>query len=161
MGLLGKLTGADAANKQAKGVAQKVEAQKQEALGELTPEAFREFLNFFMPFLNAQSAPAQQFALQGAKTSAGRSGSSFAGLSRALQAGIPGQFAASNLSSALKTTLGVQQGRAGIISGSPIVSNSAGRGGATDVADLALQFYSGGALSTGATQSQQSVVNPR
>ncbi len=149
MGLLGKLTGADAANRSAKGIAQKTAAQQAAALNELTPEAFREFLNFFMPLLNAQSAPAQQFALQGARTSAGRSGSSFGGLSRALQAGIPGQFAASNLSSALRTVGQVQGARAGIISGTPILPNSAGRSGVSDTIDLAVKFFSGGLAGTG------------
>jgi len=152
MGLFGTLTGADAANKQANGLAQKTAAQQAAALNELTPEAFRDFLNFFMPFLNAQSAPAQQAALRGAKTSAGRSGSSFAGLSSALQAGIPGQFAASNLSSALRTTGQVQGARAGIISGTPIVPNSAGRSGISDTVDIALQLYTAGLASTGATK---------
>ena len=162
MGLLGKLTGADAANKKAKGVAQKVEAQKQAALGELTPEAFQEMLSFFMPLLRAQSAQGMQFAMQQAAAAGARSGAlGSSGVFGQLQAGIPGQFALKNLSQGLGLTSNVQSQRAGIISGSPVVSNSAGRGGLTDLADLALQFYTGGQVSTGATQSRQTTVNPR
>lgn len=145
MGLLGKLTGADAANKQARGLAQKSEAQKQAALGELTPESFQEFLNFFLPLLNAQSAPAMQFALSRLGNTAGRAGfsrggSAGSGLLAQLGAGIPGQFAASNLSSALRTTLGLKTARAGIISGTPLLPNSAGRSALADITDQGKQL---------------------
>jgi len=154
MGLLGKLTGSDAANKAAKGAAQKAEAQKQAALGELTPESFQSMLGFFLPMLTALTNPAQQTIMQGLKAAGSKSGAlARSGVFGALQGGVPGQFALGNLGKALGITKDVQTQRAGIISGSPIMPNSAGRSALGDIFQEGSESFSflkdvGGAIAT-------------
>ena len=151
MGLLGKLTGADKAKKQAKD-ARKMAAQREgAALGELTPEAMQNLMQMFFSKYMALLAPQMMHAQQGIAASAGRTGKTGAGLTRALSAGVPGQFANVALGKSIEPALSVAGQRAGIRMEKPIITNPA-RSGLTDLADLALQYYTAGTVSTGSTK---------
>lgn len=153
MGLLGKLTGADAAKKQAKQARKLGSEREAAALGQLDPKAMQALMQMFFSQYMAQLAPSMMNAQQGLATKAGRSGMMGSGLYGQLQAGIPGQFANMALGRAIEPTINIAQQRANTIMGRPIVANPA-RTGLTDVVDLVAQYYSGGQMSTGSTKQQ-------
>ena len=156
MGLLGKLTGADAAKKSAKQARKLAGEREAGALGELTPEAMQAMMSMFMQRYMAQLAPSMMSAKQGLAARAGRSGMIGSGLYSQLQAGIPGQFAQGALGKAAESSMGVASQRAGIRMQKPIIANPA-RTGLTDLVDLAMQYYTFGQGGTGSTQQQAQV----
>jgi len=131
MGLLGKITGAEAANKAAGKARKDSKLREQAALGELTPQAMQAMMNMFMQKYMAMLAPNMMSAQQGLAAKAGRSGMMGSGLYSQLQAGIPGQFANAALSKATESGMGVASQRANTIMGRDIVQDP-GRSGLGD-----------------------------
>ena len=148
MGLLGKLTGADKAKKQAKSARKYAMQREQGALGQLTPEAMQAMMQQFFSKYMALLSPNMMAGQQGAGASAARSGLTGAGMNRSIAAGIPGLTAQKALGMSIDPALKVAGQRADVVMGRPIITDPA-RGGLTDLMDLATQFYTGGAMSTG------------
>lgn len=151
MGLLGKLTGADKAKKQAKDARKMAARREAGALGELTPEAMQAMMQKLFTQYMSLLGPSAQFSQQALGASASRSGTLGGGVNRALSAGIPGQMAQGALGKAMGGAMDIGQQRAGIRMEHPIITNPA-RSGLTDLVDLALQYYSGGQMGTGSMQ---------
>lgn len=148
MGLLGKLTGADAAKKQAKSARKQAAQREGAALGELTPQAMQQLMQMFFSQYMAQLAPQLMASQQ--RLGAGAAGMNLggAGLTRSLKAGLPGMYAQGALQQAIEPTMRTAENRAGIRMEKPIITNPA-RTGLTDLVDIALRYYSGGLASTG------------
>lgn len=156
MGLLGKLTGADAAKKQAKNARKQAAQREGAALGELTPQAMQQMLNMFFSQYMAQLAPSLMNSQQKLGAGAAGAGLSGAGLTRSLKAGLPGVYAQGALQQAIEPTMRTAENRAGIRMEKPIITNPA-RNGLTDLVDMALQYFSYGGASTGSTKQQPKV----
>lgn len=92
----------------------------QAALAQLSPEAIRQLVQMFYTQNYAMLNPAMQSAQRGVAAGAARTGLTGAGVTRQLQAGIPGQFANMALGQASQQGLNVAGQRAGIYSGAPV-----------------------------------------
>ena len=151
MGLLGKLTGAEKAKKQAKDARKYAGQREQAALGQLTPEAMQAMMQQFFQKYMALLSPGMMAGQQGLGASAARSGLTGAGMNRSMAAGIPGLTSQKALGMSIDPAMRTASQRADVIMGRPIVTDPA-RNGLTDLVDLAAQYYSGGTMSTGSMQ---------
>ena len=114
------------------------------ALGELTPEAINNLMQMFYGKFFRQMAPQMQFAQQGLKAGAARTGLSHAGLTQQLAAGIPGQFSQSALAQAYGAAAPIASQRAGIRAGRKIAIQPARSRAKHDLLNTWMQFYTGG-----------------
>lgn len=153
MGLLGKLTGADQAKKQAK-QARKISAKNtSNALGQLTPEAMQGMMQQLYSKYMALLGPQAMFGQQALTAGASRTGTLGSGLSKSLSAGLQGQMAQGALQKSIEPAMNIASQRASIYANQPVIANPA-RNGLSDLVDLAMQFYTGGQMSTGSVGQQ-------
>jgi hypothetical protein len=153
MGLLGKLTGSDAAKKQAKDARKQAALREGAALGELTPEAIQKLMQVFFSKYMQMLAPQMMSAQQKVGANLSGAGLGRSGFGKQLKAGIPGQFSQMALGQSIGPAMSTAENRAGIRMDKPIITNPA-RNGITDLVDLVAQYYTAGGMSTGSTRQQ-------
>lgn len=112
--------------KQAKAANQASAKNTQAAMGQLSPEALRSLIMNLYSMYMAQMNPQMQGAQQSVAANAGRSGLTGAGVTRQLQAGIPGQFAGQAMGQAIGSSLPLASQRASIQAGQQYTPGQSG-----------------------------------